>query len=143
MLDNDQIRQEFLDALARSMPNAPAGTPGKSEAGGVIWKMDDGSFPNRPLRSYTLERVNFNGSDAVLATRPTDAGPNTVAYATYHSHPQLDMEQAYGCLPSGGVNWAQFPGDGKPRARVKPDDPNAGGGSDGDWKFADTGGAVT
>jgi len=115
ILDSKQVRDQLREDLEQSLPNDPP--QNRKERGGLIYKMQDGTFRAFPqLDPYATGctfHPNYQVVDPVGAMR---------LYGFYHTHPQLAGEPVYGCA---GTNLPQ-----------KADPDANGGGSDADWEFA-------
>lgn len=119
VLDDSDVRQDLSDELFRSRPN-PDGT-GRVERRGYIFQGADGSYFLAPANDPTGTMCGFTFED--LPVPPEIEGAAFIG--DYHTHPNNHREILTGCLgqPPGEVWRANRKGD-------------SGGGSDGDWEFA-------
>jgi hypothetical protein len=119
VLDDPDVRQGLSDELFRSRPN-PDGT-GRIEHRGYLYQESDGSYLLVPANDPTGTMCGFTFED--LPIPPEIEGATFVG--DYHTHPNKHREVLTGCVgqPPGEI-W---------RANRKA---NTGGGSDGDWDFA-------
>lgn len=131
-LDNPAIRKAFEDALAASNPDSLPGTGKRKETGGIIWRMPDGSLRTTLVNDPTATECRVNPFAQMDSVKPD---PQALAIASYHTHPQYDGEDIYGCPPtSTGQQMAQTRDDGFFVPWATPNDPSAGGGNGrGDW----------
>jgi hypothetical protein len=116
VLDDPAVRQQLLDQLARSRPNAD-GT-GKKEYGGYVYQHDDGTYFLYPANDLTATDCGFT---IPAGSPPVVAGAH-YAGRFWHTHPSHEGDRLYGC------SWAK-PGDIVRATR----DPKYGGGSPQDW----------
>lgn len=119
VLDDADIRQGLSDELFRSRPN-PDGS-GRTERRGYLYQEADGSYLLVPANDPTGTMCGFTFED--LPVPPEIEGATFIG--DYHTHPNNHREILTGCLgqPPGEVWRANRKGD-------------SGGGSDGDWEFA-------
>ena len=125
ILDSEEIRQQLLDQLMRSRPNAD-GT-GKKEYGGYVYQRDDGTYFLQPSGDLTATDCGYT----LPAGSPPPISGATALNKAWHTHPSYHGERLYGCRNAA------------PNDIVTADrDPKWGGGSERDWETADTGGPV-
>jgi len=130
-MDNPAIRQAFEDAMVASNPDSIPGTGKRKETGGIIWRMPDGSLRATLVNDPNATECRVKPFTQMDSVKPD---PQAIAIASYHTHPQYDGEDIYGCAPTPtGQQLAQTLGDNRFVPWATPNDPNAGGGSGGDW----------
>jgi hypothetical protein len=118
-LDDPNVRQGLRDERASSRPN-PDGS-GRKERRGFLFQRDDGSYFLEHLDdpSATMCETGIQGLPAIPSI------PGATFIGEYHTHPSNHLEPVTGCR-------GQKPGESRKAIR----NAKTGGGSDGDWEYA-------
>ena len=120
VLDSPEVREGLRSELSLSRPN-PDGS-GRAERRGYLYQRDDGSYFLLPANDPNGTMCGFYFT--ALPVPPIVQGATFVG--DYHTHPSKHREILTGCQN-------QQPNEVR-RANRKA---RTGGGSDGDWEFAD------
>lgn len=148
-IDSPDVRAGFMDMLKRSNvdstpgsginPNDWVNTGNKKEKAVWIFRRPDGSFYTKPANGWATE-CSFKPDTAPNFPYSPDS---LVGIA--HTHPSTPGDTVYGACsaldPAGNLHPVQhYPGDQTPGSVVGQagDEAPFGGGSSGDWHYADS-----